>query len=80
MHTGLETLTLTELQERLVQIEILGKATAAKLATGNRGHVIGTKVEKGRHVPCYSLESALNLQRFAYRQTLIELRYRDANG
>jgi hypothetical protein len=80
MHTGLETLTVTELRERLVKIETLGKATAAKLAAGNRGHVIGTKVERGRHVPCYSVESALNLQRHAYRQTLIELRYREANG
>lgn len=72
----LANLTDAELSTRLAQLEKLGKATAARLAKGDRGEARGYYIERGRRNVSYSVESALNVQRGAYRDTLAEIRRR----
>ena len=76
MRTYLEHLTTEELTARLATLEEMGKATAARVANGDRGRACGTAVVKGRHVTTYANETALNVQRNAWKQTRQELRSR----
>lgn len=73
-------LTDAELAARLAKIEEMGKATAAKLASGQRGHVVSQHVVRGRWADSYSTEVALNVQRSAWRQTKEEINFRRAEA
>lgn len=67
-------LTVAQLQDRLAQIEALGKDTAARIAAGEKGRVVGQHVVRGRWQDTDSLDAALNVQRQAWAQTKAALR------
>ena len=78
MTNYLATLTTEELVIRLAQLEKLGKGTAARIAAGDRGDFVGFVIRKGTHVPSYSNEAGINIQRSAWRETRTELNRRAA--
>ena len=67
-------LSVAELQARLAQIEAQGKDTAARIAAGETGRVIGQHMVRGKWQDTDSLQSALNVQRGAWAQTKAALR------
>ena len=78
MRTYLEHLTDAELADRLAKLEEMGKATAARIASGERSEIISYVIFRGRQVGISSLEAGLNWQRTAWKQTRQEIRNREA--
>lgn len=68
----LANLSTTQLRERLVQIEKLGKETAASAC----GEIVTTAVRRGCFVPVDRREYALNGQRRAWAATKAALNLR----
>lgn len=71
--TYLEHLTDAELKARLAKIEAMGKATAARLASGERSEAATIAVVRGRYADVSRLQVALNAQREAWKQTRTEI-------
>ena len=71
--TYLEHLTDAELTARLAKIEEMGKATAARIASGERGEAVTIAVVRGRYADVSRLQVALNAQREAWKQTRAEI-------
>ena len=67
-------LSIEQLQERLADLEASGKKTAARIAAGERGEVVGQHIVRGQWVDSYSLETSLNGLRGAWVQTKAALR------
>lgn len=67
-------LSVEQLQERLAEIEALGKDIAARIAAGERGRVVGQHIVHGRWQNTDGLEASLNWQRYAWKQTKAALR------
>jgi hypothetical protein len=78
MRTYLENLTDAELTNRLAKLEEMGKETAARIASGERGEVATYSIVHGRQVDVSALEQALNIQRVAWKTTREEMRRRAA--
>jgi hypothetical protein len=78
IRTYLEDLSLVQLTERLAQIEALGKATSKRLAAGECDDTVTLAVRKGSFVGVGRLESALNVQRSAWKLTKLEISRREA--
>ena len=78
MRTYLEHLTDAELTARLAKLEEMGKATASRIAAGERGDTVTIAMVRGRYVDVGRLEAALNTQRHAWKQTREEMRRRAA--
>jgi hypothetical protein len=76
--TYLENLTDAELAERLAKLEEMGKATAARIASGERSEIVTYAIVRGRQVGINRLEAGLNTQRSAWKQTRQEIRNREA--
>jgi hypothetical protein len=80
MGTYLEHLTDEELTARLAKLEEMGKATAARIASGERSEIVTYAIVSGRQVGVSSLEAGLNTQRSAWKQTRQEIRNREASA
>lgn len=78
IRTYLEHLTMEELTERLAKIEEMGKATRARFDAGYRGEIVTYAIRHGRRVGVSRVESALNAQRSAWKQTKLEINRRAA--
>jgi hypothetical protein len=57
-----------QLRARLAQYEGYAKVAKAKIASGNRGEVVGSHIENGRWVDTRNTEQWLNRLRSAWRQ------------
>lgn len=78
MRTYLEHLTDEELTARLAKLEEMGKATAARVASGERSEPGTIAMERGRWMTVSRLQESLNIQRSAWKQTREEIRRRAA--
>jgi len=76
MQNYLIDLTDEQLAERLAKLEVIGKETAARVAKGERGRPDGYYMDRGVQRVSYSLISALNWQRGAWKETRDEIRRR----
>lgn len=72
-YTYLEHLTDAELTARLAKLEEMGKATAARIASGERSEATTIAMMRGRYADVNRLEVALNTQRNAWKQTREEM-------
>ena len=71
-------MSVAELQERAARLVVLGKATAAKIAAGDLGAVVGSHIVRGDWVPTRAHEAALVGQRRAYAETIYVLKQKGA--
>jgi len=76
--TYLENLTDAELADRLAKLEEMGKATAARIASGERSETSTYAMVRGRQTGVSRLQESLNIQRVAWKTTREEMRRRAA--
>lgn len=76
MTNPLAHLSDADLAARLAKLEAMGKETARRIASGERGTPCGIHISRGRYATSFSLETALNTQRLAWKATRDEIRRR----
>ena len=71
-------LTVEQLDARAAKLAELGKKTAAAIASGDLGEVVGSAVRGGRFVDSHANVAGLNIQRRAWAETVYVLNLKRA--